>query len=72
MSADAILPYLTGPAAAVFILLWFVWLQRQDIKELRRENAALRARADSAEDAARTALATINTLAGRGTGQASG
>ena len=72
MTADAILPYLTGPAAAVFILLWFVWLQRQDIKEMRRENAALQARADSAEDAARTALATSNTLAGRDTSRASG
>jgi hypothetical protein len=64
----AILPYLTGPAAAVAVLVWVVWMQRCDIRELRRALDAQATRASSAEDAARTALATINALAGRGSG----
>ena len=40
MTADAILPYLTGPAAAVVVLVWVVWMQRQDIRDLRRINEA--------------------------------
>lgn len=72
MSADAILPYLTGPAAAVVVLAWFVWMQRQDIKDLRRVNEAANSRAAAAEEAARAALATINALAGRDTSRTSG
>lgn len=53
------LPYLTGPAGAVAVLLWWVWTQRRDIAELRRTVDAERRRADSAEEAARTANALI-------------
>jgi hypothetical protein len=57
-----IFPYLTGPVAAVVVLIWVVWMQRQDIREMRREREALLRRADSAEDAARTANALISGL----------
>jgi hypothetical protein len=60
-----ILPYLTGPVGALAVLIWVVWMQRQDIRELRRALDAQTTRANSAEDAARTTLATINALAGR-------
>jgi hypothetical protein len=61
-----IFPYLTGPAAAVVVLVWVVVMQRADIKELRRALDAQTLRASAADEAARAALATINTLAGRG------
>ena len=63
-----ILPYLSGPAAAVVILVWVVWMQRQDLKEMRRALDAANARATVADEAARTTLAALNTLAGRGQG----
>ena len=62
MTAADVLPYLTGPVAAVVVLIWVVWMQRQDIKELRAEREALLKRADSAEDAARTSNALISGL----------
>ena len=49
----AVLPYLTGPAAALAVLIWMVWLQRRDIAELRKIIDAERRRADAAEEAAR-------------------
>ena len=66
MPAD-LLPYLTGPSAAVIVLAWWVWTQRQDIKELRRTIAAERLRADSSEEAARTANQLIAGLLDRST-----
>ena len=62
-----LLPYITGPAAAVVVLMWVVWTQRQDIKELRRTIAAERSRADSAEEAARTVNQLISGLLDRST-----
>jgi hypothetical protein len=41
-------------------------MQRQDIKEMRREREALLKRADSAEEAARTTLAVLSAATGRG------
>ena len=67
MNPTDILPYLSSPVAAVVILVWIVYMQRQDIKELRRAYEAANARALAAEEAARASLATINTLAGRDT-----
>ena len=58
MDATTLLPYVTGPAGAVAVLVWVVWMQRRDLAELRRTVEAERKRADSAEEAARTA----NTL----------
>ena len=66
MTPTDILPLLTGPAAAVAVLVWVVWMQRQDIKEMRREREALLKRADSAEEAARTTLAVLSAATGRG------
>ena len=59
MEITTFLPYLTGPAAAVIVLVWWVWTQRKDLAELRRTVDAERRRADSAEEAARTANALI-------------
>jgi hypothetical protein len=56
-----IFPYLTGPAGALAVLIWVVWMQRRDIAELRKIIDAERRRADSAEEAART---TYELLAG--------
>jgi len=67
MTADVILPYLTGPAAAVVVLVWVVWMQRQDIKDLRRINEAASKRADSAEEAARSSLEMLRALTGQPT-----
>ena len=68
MSPSDILPLISGPAAAVAVLIWVVWMQRQDIKEMRRALDAANTRASVADDAARTTLAALNTLAGRGQG----
>ena len=62
---DAILPYLTGPAAALVVLVWVVWMQRQDIKDLRRTVKAANKRADSAEEAARSSLDMLRALTGQ-------
>lgn len=59
MEITTLLPYLSGPAGAVIVLVWVVWLQRKDIAELRRTIDAERRRADSAEEAARTSNALI-------------
>jgi hypothetical protein len=66
MTADVILPYLTGPAAALVILVWVVIMLRQDIKDLRRVNEAANKRADSAEEAARSSLEMLRALTGQG------
>lgn len=58
MEITTVLPYLTGPAGAVIVLVWWVWTLRRDLAELRKTIDAERRRADSAEEAARTA----NTL----------
>ena len=62
MDLQSLLPYLTGPAGAVAVLIWVVWMLRKDIAELRRIVEAERSRADSAEEAARTANALIAGL----------
>jgi len=67
MTADVILPYLTGPAAAVAVLVWVVWMQRQDLRDLRRVNEAANKRADSAEEAARSSLEMLRALTGQPT-----
>lgn len=59
MDFTALLPYITGPAAAAAVLVWVVWMQRQDIADLRKTIDAERRRADSAEEAARTSNALI-------------
>ena len=59
MEITTLLPYLSGPAGAVVVLVWMVWLQRRDIAELRKTIDAERRRADSAEEAARTSNALI-------------
>lgn len=51
-----LIPLLTGPAGAVAVLVWVVWMQRQDIKDLRRALEAQTSRGDAAEEAGRTAL----------------
>lgn len=61
MDLSSLLPYLTGPIGALVTLIWVVWMQRQDISELRRTVDAERRRADSAEEAART---SNNLIAG--------
>ena len=61
MDPSAVLPYITGPAAALAVLIWVVWMQRKDIAELRKIIDAERRRADSAEEAAR---ATHQLIAG--------
>ena len=59
MDFAAVVPYLTGPVGAVCVLIWWVWLQRKDLAELRKIVDAERRRADAAEEAARTANALI-------------
>jgi hypothetical protein len=59
---SVLLPYLTGPVAALVVLIWVVWMQRKDITELRRALDAERSRADSAEEAARTTNQLLSGL----------
>lgn len=54
MTVSEIIPYLTGPVAALLVLCCWVWTQRQDIADLREALKEERKRADSAEEAART------------------
>lgn len=62
MDVTAVLPYITGPAGALAVLIWVVWMLRRDITELRKTIDAERRRADSAEEAARTSNALIAGL----------
>ncbi len=62
MDIQALLPYLTGPAGALAVLIWVVWMLRRDIADLRVTVEAERRRADSAEEAARTSNALIAGL----------
>jgi hypothetical protein len=62
MQPTDFLPYLSGPAAAVFVLVWVVWMLRRDLAELRKANEADRRRADAAEEAARTTNAILQGL----------
>ena len=55
MDITQLFPYLTGPIGALVVLIWWVWTLRKDVSELRRTIDAERRRADSAEEAARTA-----------------
>jgi hypothetical protein len=50
-----LVPYLTGPAAAVMILLWWVWTLRKDIETER-----------AAHDKTREALAIASARADAG------
>lgn len=61
MDPSQVLPYITGPAAGLAVLIWVVWMQRKDIAELRKIIDAERARADAAEEAGR---ATYQLIAG--------
>ena len=61
MDPSAVLPYLTGPVAALALALLWIWTQRHDIGELRKIIEAERKRADAAEAAAR---ATYELIAG--------
>jgi hypothetical protein len=65
MTTSSVLPWLTGPAAALVVLIWVVVMARQDIRDLRRALEAERRRADSAEEAARASLAVISALTGQ-------
>lgn len=53
-------PYLTGPAAALAILIWWVVLLRKDMADMRKALEDERKRADSAEEAARTMNALLS------------
>lgn len=55
-----IAPYLTGPVAALIILIWVVILQRKDMSDMRKALEDERKRADSAEEAARTMNALLS------------
>ena len=55
MDPSVLFPYLTGSGGALCVLVWVVWMLRRDVAELRRTVEAERRRADSAEEAARTA-----------------
>ena len=66
MDPTAILPYITGPAAALAVLIWVVWMQRKDIAELRKIIDAERRRADAAEEAARAVHQLMAGLIDRG------
>lgn len=57
-----IAPYLTGPVAALAVLLWVVIMLRKDNKDLRQALQDERKRADSAEEAARTMNALIEKV----------
>ena len=59
MDPSQLLPYISGPGAAVAVLIWVVWMQRKDIADMRRERDADRKRADLAEEAARTTNALL-------------
>jgi hypothetical protein len=59
---ETVLPYLTGPAGALAVLIWVVWMQRKDIADLRRAAEAERSRADSAEEAARTSSELLRAI----------
>lgn len=65
MTIQDLLPLLTGPVAALVVLVWLVWMQRRDIADMRKALEAERVRADSAEEAARTSLAVISSLTGQ-------
>lgn len=41
MNPTDIIPLLTGPAAALAVLIWVVWMQRQEINDLRGANEKL-------------------------------
>lgn len=64
MTAADILPLISGPAAAVAVLIWVVWMQRKDIADLRRALEAERRRGDASEEAARSTLAVIRAITG--------
>lgn len=65
MNANAFLAALTGSGGAAVALAWMVIMQRSDMKEMRRENAAANARATVSDEAARTTLAALQVMAER-------
>lgn len=65
MTAGNVLPLLTGPVAALVVLVWWIVSLRKDVADLHREVTAERDRADSAEEAARTSLTVITALTGQ-------
>ena len=65
MDPSTLFPYLTGSGGALCVLVWVVWMLRRDISDLRRTVEAERRRADSAEEAARTANQLIAGLLDR-------
>jgi hypothetical protein len=65
VTPTTVVPLLTGPVAALVVLIWVVWMLRQDIKDMRRALEAERRRADSAEEAARASLTVISALTGQ-------
>ena len=65
MDPATIVPLLTGNVGALVILIWVVWMQRQDIRDMRTALDAERRRADSAEEAARASLTVISALTGQ-------
>ena len=62
MDPSQLLPYITGPAAGLAVLIWVVYMQRKDITELRKTTDAERSRADAAEEAARVTHQLIAEL----------
>lgn len=62
MGIAQLAPYLTGPVAALIVLIWVFILQRQDMGDLRKALEDERKRADSAEEAARTMNALLSKV----------
>lgn len=55
-------PYLTGPVAALAVLIVWLILERKDKAELRKALEDERKRANSAEEAARTVNALLTKI----------
>ena len=69
MDPSLVLPYITGPAAGLAVLIWVVWMQRRDIAELRKIIDAERKRGDAAEEAARATHQLLSGLVNQGRGR---
>lgn len=64
MDFAQIAPYLTGPVAALVVLIFWVILMRKDLADMRKAVEDERKRADSAEEAARTVNALLSKVLG--------
>ena len=62
MEFAQIAPYLTGPVAALAVLVFWVILMRKDMADMRKALEDERKRADSAEEAARTVNALLSKV----------